>query len=320
MDENSNLSLNNEFAALSAAFSPVQENNEASYGQPSISEAGQATVHANNADIPGVPPSTSGAATSKKSRRPAHYQSMSDDIRQTAIEMIKNGKSQAEVSKDLKIIPSTLSHIWSKFSKTGKKKKVKRGGPRFASKLDDQKLQIANWVKEDCTLTLKEIKERIKKEMDIDVSESTVSRLLSGLHYSLKKVSLQPTERNSEQTIEKRKVYAEMFTNLLPLRERFVFIDESGFSVSMGRFYGRSKPNERAVKQVRQVRSMNYTLTAAMTSESVYFFTVQDGPMNTEDFIKFLKDLLRYFDKEHLNERYLFMDNAKFHSRSSATN
>ena len=58
----------------------------------------------------------------------------------------------------------------------------------------------------------------------------------------------------------------------------------------------------------------NYTLTASITCEGVYLFTVQDKPMNTVDFKGFLTDLLRYLDQNNKREYCLIMDNARLHT------
>ena len=212
MDENSNLSFCNQFQSLSADNSQVERAGAVPGAGTGPVGANQSVVVAGNsagsggasADSTGADSSDNspaGARVRRKAKRPEHYNKISDDIRIAAINMIRSGKSQAEVSVDLKIKPPTLSRMWEKYSKTGQKEKTQRGGARFATKLnDDQKHQIESWVKEDCTLTLKEMKKRVDDDFGVKVSESTISRILLGFHFSIKRVSIQPAHRQPSRS------------------------------------------------------------------------------------------------------------------------
>lgn len=51
---------------------------------------------------------------------------------------------------------------------------------------------ICDWVDEDCSLTLKQLADEVKRLFGILVSVSTVRRALKGFHYSFKCVTRVP--------------------------------------------------------------------------------------------------------------------------------
>ena len=129
---------------------------------------------------------------------------------------------------------------------TGSTSRKKRGGNKRSLVAREQKDKICEWVDEECTLTLNELKERVSTELGAIVSKSTIDRCLKKFHYSLKKVSIVPARRNIDTTIDDRERYALEFRSLEESVEdkNQIFIDKVGFAVVFADI--RSEPRRQA--------------------------------------------------------------------------
>ncbi len=185
---------------------------------------------------------------------------------------------------------------------------------------DWQKEKICDWVDEDCELTLKKLVEKCFNEWQIVISPSTVDRTLKQFHYSFKRLTLIPERRNSPDVIEKRHQYAVEYNRLMPEREKMFFLDETGVQIFSRSSYGRSPKGTRATKNVRQLRSRNYSIAIAMNHESLFFFEIQDKAYNAEDYGLFLNKLIEHLRLNNIEGAYLIMDNVRFHKTELIVN
>ena len=48
---------------------------------------------------------------------------------------------------------------------------------------------LEQWLQDDCTLTNKELHEMLLHHNEVDVSETTITVALAGMHYTVKKVT-----------------------------------------------------------------------------------------------------------------------------------
>ena len=196
------------------------------------------------------------------------------------------------------IKPDTAKKIVMKFKKTGfffleisdlfKKgiiTKQKQPGRTKKLKRDDENW-ILEMVDENCTLTLKELQEKMKLGKNIIISRATLSRLFKEFHYTIKRVTLVPIERNSSRTVELRKIYV---TNYLELKGKFTinnffFLDEFGITIDSRKHYGRSKAGKRAYKSVAKIKSKNFSICCIISYSEVVFYLLQDHPFNEGTF------------------------------------
>jgi hypothetical protein len=126
-------------------------------------------------------------------------------------------------------------------------------------------------VDEDCELTIKNLVQKCFNEWQLVTSPSTAGRALKQFHYSFKRLTLTPERRNSPDVIEKRHQYAIEYNRLVPEREKMFILDETGFQIFSRSSYGRSPKGTRATKNVRQLRSRNYSIATGMNHESLFF-------------------------------------------------
>ena len=93
---------------------------------------------------------------------------ISSEVRQLIIANMNNGMSGEQVAKVVKHKPNTVTAIYRRYRKTGIKINQIRGRRKGGSILSDaQKRTICGWVDHNCTLTLKELVEKVLQEWPI---------------------------------------------------------------------------------------------------------------------------------------------------------
>jgi transposase len=250
------------------------------------------------------------------------YQELSNDQRKRVIETYKERPdiAQNKIAKLVGTSNSSISRVIRKYEDEGEVEKKKRGGS--AKKLsEEQRETLRDWVDEDCKVTLKEMKEKVKMEMNVKISTSTIDNYLRDFHYTLKRTSLIPIKRNDPETIEKRFAYAQEFMQMYGdekmEQKQFVFIDESGFNISMRSKYGRAKKGCRAVSYVKHLRSENISLCCAISTLGIIGWTARDTPYNSESFCEFLLQVMKNYP---LPNCVFIFDNAQFHKTQAVYN
>jgi transposase len=228
------------------------------------------------------------------------YKSVSNDSRAIVLRAIQQGKSIQEVSTLTGINPSTIRSIRSIHEKTGRSTRGKQGGSRERSKISlDQKEGRCNGLDEDCSLTGQQIKQRLYRTFDVQVSVSTILKVPKEYQYSFKRTSIQPERRNCPETLEKRIRYdhivnfryANQLIELIPYRERFIFLDETGFQLSIRKKSGWSPEGTKAVTVVRSLRTTNYSLAAAMSQSGIAHYNCLNVAYNKMRFEEFVISL-----------------------------
>lgn len=109
-----------------------------------------------------------------------------------------------QIASDLNVHEATVSRIIKKYNQTGSFCRKKTGGDHRSLLNDEQKNYILQKVDENCSLTLKQLADKVFEKFNLKVSRQTIQRTLNEFHYTLKKVSLVPTDRNSPRTISLR--------------------------------------------------------------------------------------------------------------------
>jgi hypothetical protein len=109
---------------------------------------------------------------------------------------------------------------------------------------------------------LKTISEKIFEKYNVVVSKSTIDRYISTFNFTLKRISLIPTRRNDERSLEERFIYLNNFMRILSDVDdtKFFFVDEVGFNVSMRTKCGRSTVGSKAVQTVQGLRTRNISV------------------------------------------------------------
>ncbi|KAG0441934.1 hypothetical protein DMUE_0679 [Dictyocoela muelleri] len=212
--------------------------------------------------------------------------SISQEMRDRIIDLSLNGKPSAEISRTLSLKYKTVWRIIDKFNKTGESFIKTRGGNKRSKLTELQKNEIIAWVDQDCLLRISDLKSRVYEKFGINISLSTIQRVLNDFHYTLKTTVMVPERRNDPSTIETRKIYASEFRNLeyLYSDKNFIFIDEVGFSVVSRPKRGRSKIRTSTYVSVRAAKSRNISVVAAMNKYGMIYHKIHDRALNGENF------------------------------------
>ena len=124
--------------------------------------------------------------------------------------------------------------------------------------------------------------------------------------YSSKSISLIPEARITIEAFQKRYQYAIDYNQLMPERDKLIFINEMGLKVWSRRSGDRAPKGVRADKYVKQFWSRNYSICVAMRCDSLYFFEIQD-------ISNFFQRIFSHSEEEGLTGAHIFMDNVSLH-------
>ena len=246
-------------------------------------------------------------------------QIIGNEMRCLIIDHLNNGLSFKQVSDITKVNYNTVRSIYSAYKKTGLSMKMDTG--RRLSKLNNEhKSAICAWIDEDCLLSCKELCAKLFVGYGMDVSESTVRRVLKSFHCTIKRLSLVPENRNSGRSIEERYNFALWYNSKLAEKEKIYFLDEYGIKVWSRINYGYAIRGLRANKTVRSIRSRNYSVCSAMNCEGLHLFKIQDRPYNSESYSEFIRMLIEKLENDGVRGAYFVMDNVAFHKTEQIRN
>ena len=219
------------------------------------------------------------------------------------------------IASEMGLPRTTVSTILLKFRNTGSLVPKLSGGDRRSLLILEQKKQIIGWVDENSMITLKELKEKVHDEFGINVSTSTVNRVIGEFHYTLKCLVKVPERRNCETTLQKRIEYADMFRNLetATTHESIVFLDEVGFAVVTRPKRGRSLKGTSAYAFVSAAKSRNISVVAAINKNGIIYKKVHDKAVTGEDFKICLQELKSACLNSGILNPVFIMDNCRIH-------
>jgi len=257
----------------------------------------------------------------KSSKGRGTYKKIPLDTRIRIIDGISNGKTLKEVSEYERIAKTTINSIMKKYSQ-GFMTASPRGGIRNLKVTDEIKNFILFSVDEDCTMSLRKICLLVKERFAISISQMTVHNTLKALHYTLKCIRKVPEKRLATSNVELRKIYGDEF---LIIEENFsttkiIFIDETGFNVSMRVTKGRSLVGTTPIVMVPNLRSKNISVCCAMSRNEMLFSKVSHKSYNALKFEEFITSLCDILSMKNLDKCIFIMDNVAFHKCSSIRN
>ena len=183
-------------------------------------------------------------------------------------------------------------------------------------KMDDEMIATAVTIVEEYpAMTLNQIihELRLRLPNKPSVGRSTLSKGLKSQLIVMKKLEDAPQQRNTEETKQLHRQFADWLMNEGVNREELVFIDETGFNLHCVRTRGRARRGERAVRVVNGRRGGNYTLCLAISNtRGLIFHTLQDRGMTAVKFIEFLEAV----SVRSAPNCVMLFDNAAAHRRA----
>ncbi|XP_037808318.1 uncharacterized protein LOC119601452 [Lucilia sericata] len=243
------------------------------------------------------------------------YNNISSDKKDILIKFYEEGKTITESAEIAGINKNTATSIINRYKKDGYVAVKKRGGRRH-SKLNTEILnKIEEIIERNSSITLKGIREKILEIHNVDLSTTSIHNALKTLRITLKTATINIDRINCDTTIQRRIPYALNFAQNAPdIREKIIFIDESGFNYHLRRNKARSRVNTAAHVIVPTVRGRNVSLIAAMNIHGVlHKKIVANSSVNTDIFTHFLEELFNNLVESNITGAWLILDNAQIH-------
>jgi transposase len=129
-----------------------------------------------------------------------------------------------------------------------------------------------------------------------------------------KSVTNQNQQRNAEENIAARKVYAEWFLANQGLN--FVYVDEFGFNLSTQRHYGRARSGQRAIQITPANQGANVSVAMAIQrGRGIIQYTAKEKAFTAATFSDFIAELLASLQFSGETGVCIVMDNCKIHDR-----
>ena len=170
---------------------------------------------------------------------------------------------------------------------------------------------IINSIRENCDITLEEIKKNINRSYDVELSIQHISRIIKDNNYSLKKKFYRhypilcrniPINHNERTSAFSRYMLNVDLTKIIA-------IDETGVYPNMSRKYGRELIGKRLIQKSYYLdRFKQKTLLVAISTQGVEKRKLYDTGTKSNDIVLFLKELLK--NKEGYT---IIMDNTASH-------
>lgn len=214
-----------------------------------------------------------------------------------------------DVAKDLCVKYSTVARVCRTFLREERLDRKKRPGPKVTYNISVQH-KVEAFFSNKPQATLLECKQHLATLIEKVPSLSTINRILKKMKISLKTISVVPAQRNSEETIEKRRRFALKFLNLESKGVNFVWIDEFGCSIALKRGRARSRVGLPAIV-IGPGRGTNLSVAAAIDLDGPVHFMHKYGSIDQFAFANFLRGLAPKLDAS--KENILIMDNLRVH-------
>lgn len=231
--------------------------------------------------------------------------------RETIIRKYNAGKNPKKIAEELELNRKTVSSVISNFKKTGRTFAVKKRLPKNRKINNEGCELIHSAIMEDVSVTLKELKRKLYDDLRINASITTISKTIKEMNYSFKRVVLVPESRNTSELIELRFSYCSNY--LLFDENNLIFVDEFGISCSTRVGYGRSLVGTSPRKEIRALRSKNFSVCAALCKTNLVAFEVNEIAYNSESFKGFINCLIGNLRRQGMCSGIIIMDNASIH-------
>ena len=127
----------------------------------------------------------------------------------------------------------------------GRVEPLARGGAHNVVLSQEMKISLTEFIGENPVITLAQLRDKLIQRFPNlrRISLTTIKNALDGQFYTLKKVIIEPANRNSENVKEQRREYSQWFMQH-GVNTRLIFLDEVGSNLWTRRSYGRARRGE----------------------------------------------------------------------------
>jgi len=168
---------------------------------------------------------------------------------------------------------------------------------------------------------LKKAREIFAKHFKISISYAFYWKLVRRLGVKRKKLIRLNSNKNSEKTLEERKIFAKKMQKIISSDLRIIKIDECGFNLHNSINFGYNFKGKPAYKHVGG-KGKNTSLITAIDNKQVIGSMFFHGSVKSQDFCYFISKIVQKLQKEgnNINNFVFQFDNAKSHYYSFSEN
>lgn len=210
----------------------------------------------------------------------------------------------------MNITKSTARAVIYRYKKYGHATVGKHGGHKKHLISPEVGKIILDFVDDNPTCFLREIRSFLVQSENVTISRSTISRYLEGQLLTFKKAKTCVENRNSDRVKQSRYEYALRFIEEGWRTHECVFIDEVGFNLWTQRLNARSKKGVPANVIVPTNRGRNISMIMAIWKFGPINFRVVPGSVNHDVYQDFIEELSSKLPDGNYR---LIHDNASIH-------
>ena len=288
-------------------------------------EDARAHPEGRTANVVDAEPINIDVTTSPKKRCPTlketRYRHLTPDIKNAIVNSVMSGSSYRTASKVFGVSLGTISSLIKK-SQHELSSRTQAGGRRESTvKVTPNIVRaLSEIVSRNPQYSLREMRAELIEKENVTLSTSSIFSLLRNTEITCKRLYKEPPERNSSQSVSMRIEWAYTFNELRDIGCQFLFIDESGFNISLSRGRGYARVGESPSVTIPP-RGPNVTLIALMGTRIGLLYEKYIGGVNAKTFEDFLISAAPKIKEAYGREPVvIILDNARIHKGSKGEN
>ncbi|CAG8803766.1 12475_t:CDS:2, partial [Cetraspora pellucida] len=248
----------------------------------------------------------------EKKKRASKYQKIPLETKKKIINKVNNKCVPIwDVAANFQLAASTIQSIVDRFDREGRITSKPRGGDKKSILNEQHKNFLEEAIEQEPWITIADlIQELVDQFPNLQLSDRTVARYIRNMGFTLKRLTVVPEGRNSDDTIQKRKQYVErIYNENINIYSDMVYIDETDFNLHLSTSRGRACHGQPAIHKVVNNRGKNISIIAAINEDGVLHYKSILGSVNGEILTTFINELNDIIP----SDKFLVMDNVHFH-------
>ena len=172
-------------------------------------------------------------------------------------------------------------------------------------------------VEREPTLTLSQMRDAVLSKFSMDVSTTSISRILQGALITVKQLRFVPNTANNETNKQRRKIFVEKLLDLRSNECPIVYLDETNFNLFISRSVGRSAAGTRANKVRPTSKGKNIHLIGSIGTNGFKHYEIRRGSFTSQLANEYLHRCLLSANDYYAGRPFaIVIDNAPCHSRA----
>ena len=222
------------------------------------------------------------------------------------------------------VAPSTLRDAKQRLEETGSAEPRKRGRKEGSGRIfTDESLEgLQYFIDLNPVSTLKDMQDFLTDTFNITPDISTISKVLTNLKITNKKVVAIPASRNTPLLSQQRVEWALTWRDMERFGVKFVYIDEAGFNLRVVSGKGWGIVGYTPEVEMPTNKGQNISLLAALIpGKRIESYSIQRGAMTGERIVEWMQSNLFPYLRRVFPERtaVIVMDNAQCHGTAVQT-